>query len=690
MAATEGTDLSTVITTEEGTHGGPKPVDPRLADSNPTKAALKCFEFVARGDLSSYHIPKKPQSNMDDSDAAGGTPLLTGTDTSARAAPSLSLPVPSWPAAGVGYQRSSAAPSYQNYGSSAAPSYQNYWEPSWEPEAAYWHNYYNSGASFDYYGDYDPAAETVTEHEEDPEPRGPAPEPQSEPEIQTPLSGTDITADMITGETNPTEDGATMLAQPEWDLTALNQQIADFGSDDGPAIHATLTTHLNAVWKKGSANKIKEIHEKHALPAGCHMYRAALNESIASYMQANEKTKYPYVRDVKLKGVQGLIARAAVPLAKTCEDIMRKDKPLTGPQRMELAMDGMALLSSANQQVNQLRKDLIKPSMNAKLRATVCRAVREEDPSEWLFPDLLESTKQAKQASGLMAYQGRGRARGRGRFHPYFGPPGGFGGGYGRGFSPRGNFFPPRGEYVSFEHCLPFSSFFAMPWALPQFDTEFDVVNAPILMNNNDVSPVCYRRSAQLPQGQRTETRPRVVPPAPPAPPALPSLPQVGTVPAPPIHDKWGHFKACRAKMCLRSWRQHTSDPWLLKNLHGYKLELVDTPYQAVPNREIHFSKKEEDFMAQEITTLLTKGVIEESPEEEVQFISNVFLRQKKEKGKFRMIFNLTKLNEFVEYRHFKMETLETALKMVTKNAFMASLDFTDAYYTLPIHDAHR
>jgi hypothetical protein len=54
------------------------------------------------------------------------------------------------------------------------------------------------------------------------------------------------------------------------------------------------------------------------------------------------------------------------------------------------------------------------------------------------------------------------------------------------------------------------------------------------------------------------------------------------------------------------------------------------------------------------------------------------------------MIFNLTRLNEFVEYHKFKMETLDTAIKMVTRNAFMASLDFTDAYYTLPIHPEHQ
>jgi hypothetical protein len=159
---------------------------------------------------------------------------------------------------------------------------------------------------------------------------------------------------------------------------------------------------------------------------------------------------------------------------------------------------------------------------------------------------------------------------------------------------------------------------------------------------------------------------------------------------APPLTDKWGIFRACRAKMCLASWRKHTSDPWLLKNLHGYKLEFTQLPQQTFENHEIRFSTTESAFLAQEIDTLLTKGVIVQSQDEVGQFVSNVFLRPKKETGKFRMIFNLIKLNEFVEYQHFKMETLETALKMVTKDAFMASLDFTDAYYTLPVHESHQ
>jgi hypothetical protein len=50
------------------------------------------------------------------------------------------------------------------------------------------------------------------------------------------------------------------------------------------------------------------------------------------------------------------------------------------------------------------------------------------------------------------------------------------------------------------------------------------------------------------------------------------------------------------------------------------------------------------------------------------------------------MILNMTALNDFVTYRKFKMDTFETALNLVTPGCFMASLDHTDAYYSLAIH----
>ena len=36
---------------------------------------------------------------------------------------------------------------------------------------------------------------------------------------------------------------------------------------------------------------------------------------------------------------------------------------------------------------------------------------------------------------------------------------------------------------------------------------------------------------------------------------------------------------------------------------------------------------------------------------------------------------------------HFKMDTLETAIKMVTPNCHMASIDLKDAYCCVPVHE---
>ena len=54
------------------------------------------------------------------------------------------------------------------------------------------------------------------------------------------------------------------------------------------------------------------------------------------------------------------------------------------------------------------------------------------------------------------------------------------------------------------------------------------------------------------------------------------------------------------------------------------------------------------------------------------------------------MILNLEQLFSFVEYHHFKMDTLTTAIKMMRKGCYMASVDLKDAYYTVPIAAEHQ
>lgn len=124
---------------------------------------------------------------------------------------------------------------------------------------------------------------------------------------------------------------------------------------------------------------------------------------------------YPYAWDVKLKGVQGVIPRAAVPDCKLCEEIMHSQKKMSMQQQLDLGRDSIALFAAANQQLNQIRRDLIKPSMSAKIREVIRHQVKEEEASPDLFPDLAESAKAAKQVSSIIipysSYGGRGRGR---------------------------------------------------------------------------------------------------------------------------------------------------------------------------------------------------------------------------------------------------------------------------------------
>jgi hypothetical protein len=72
-------------------------------------------------------------------------------------------------------------------------------------------------------------------------------------------------------------------------------------------------------------------------------------------------------------------------------------------------------------------------------------------------------------------------------------------------------------------------------------------------------------------------------------------------------------------------------------------------------------------------------------PHEHGEFVSPIFSIPKKD-DKVRLILNLKNLNEYVRYSHFKMDTIHTALDLITKGCWMASLDLKDAYYSVGIH----
>lgn len=73
----------------------------------------------------------------------------------------------------------------------------------------------------------------------------------------------------------------------------------------------------------------------------------------------------------------------------------------------------------------------------------------------------------------------------------------------------------------------------------------------------------------------------------------------------------------------------------------------------------------------------------------EKQFISPIFTIPKRN-GKHRFILNLKELNKFIILNHFKMEDYRTALKLIDKNYFMATIDLKDAYFLVPVAESDR
>lgn len=155
------------------------------------------------------------------------------------------------------------------------------------------------------------------------------------------------------------------------------------------------------------------------------------------------------------------------------------------------------------------------------------------------------------------------------------------------------------------------------------------------------------------------------------------------------IHDLTT-FKAGKLRDFLPCWRKITSDSNILNYVCGVKIAFEENlvPVQTHYRPSV-FNCHDEQIVQKEITTLLSKGVIQYSSHEQGEFISTIFLRPKPD-GSFRMILNLKQFNQSVEYHHFKMDTLETVVKLVKPGCYMASVDLKDAYYTVPIHPDHQ
>ncbi|XP_066430229.1 uncharacterized protein [Eleutherodactylus coqui] len=134
-------------------------------------------------------------------------------------------------------------------------------------------------------------------------------------------------------------------------------------------------------------------------------------------------------------------------------------------------------------------------------------------------------------------------------------------------------------------------------------------------------------------------------------------------------------------------WNEITSNPWALRLVsEGYRIEL-----SAPPPRRFMVTPCQSPASARALQSgvrdLLSLGAIIPVPSEE-RFkgcYSPLFLI-KKPNGAYRVIINLKYLNKSIAYRRFKMESVRSAIPLITPDSVMATVDLKDAYYHIPIH----
>ncbi len=129
-----------------------------------------------------------------------------------------------------------------------------------------------------------------------------------------------------------------------------------------------------------------------------------------------------------------------------------------------------------------------------------------------------------------------------------------------------------------------------------------------------------------------------------------------------------------------------TSDPEILDTVRGMHITFTSkVPLQRKVPHPIPLNAEESAAVSAEIQTLLYKGVVVHTTRTGRDHFSTVFTRPKASGG-YRMILNLSKLNDYVEYQHFKMDSAQTAINLMKPYCWMGSLDLTDAYYSIFIH----
>ena len=146
---------------------------------------------------------------------------------------------------------------------------------------------------------------------------------------------------------------------------------------------------------------------------------------------------------------------------------------------------------------------------------------------------------------------------------------------------------------------------------------------------------------------------------------------------------------AGRLKFYSENWEKLTQDVNILSIVQGFKIPFSQTPFQFGPPQLARVNQEERLQINSEIKEMLRKGAIQQVKSEPGEFLSNLFLVNKKDGG-HQPVINLKFLNSFIPYQHFKMEGMHLIKDLLEEHDFLIKIDLKDAYFGIPLDKSSR
>ncbi|KAJ8018620.1 hypothetical protein HOLleu_43293 [Holothuria leucospilota] len=189
----------------------------------------------------------------------------------------------------------------------------------------------------------------------------------------------------------------------------------NLAQENGPKVQDKVATLVSNICKaKLKPAKIKEKCSKYLRPENVELLETThCNKPIWDHLQMATRT-----RDMKLQKIQTLNVKAMSALTSLLNDCVGSKAIMDKDTLLINVADALALLGSANVDLNAFRRDLMRPELKAEYK-TLCDKNTEFESSKYLFGDnitqQLRDISDANKISKRCMAPSRGRSRGFGR-----------------------------------------------------------------------------------------------------------------------------------------------------------------------------------------------------------------------------------------------------------------------------------